>query len=586
MVDSEANVVDSEAHVVDSDAHVVHSEAPEQDSEMDQKFQSSTSEHNLRTVQSLPTIQPSRAHSATPSRRIPGQDIGQCVVCRNMMQMYLQQNPMGKTPFAKLVRDDFAQDVCTAPTTCAFHKTEKRRMDILLHILRGRDAGKRFDALYDEVSRMDKASAKEEKAYMNSLVARYEAKYEGTVQSVRMSLLEESDRIISFWGSQVDDMDAEIEQAISTLEEKHVEEMQRHFMKLAKEAEESRPHYTGTLLQLMETEPKLWGARRFNDAQRLADAGKMLEAAQRTGHELTVEKRTQRKIAQKLCEQARLMDAVVDKMKAHRRQQVVGKQGDRERLQARVRLALTKLQREQRNELRKLTAFVQVQVTKARNLIANVKPDRSKPKHVLYEERKWPTFASGGQSQEYLDVPESTLDFFCDIVFPPPPRALSAGRAATPKAKVPTSRPSSADSGRSPYSNPRTLGKRKPSRGPSVRTQPCDNCGGKINRLCTLPAEEDQTTRLLLQVNPYDTPVLTSTSDFSLYPPQPKGGPPKPPDLGVITRGKAALGYFCCWECARQWNKKNSPTFVQSRRDLVIDLLSTKSFEPITVPMK
>merc|ERR1719213_764774 len=87
----------------------------------------------------------------------------------------------------------------------------------------------------------------------------------------------------------------------------------------------------------METEPKLWGARRFSDAQRVADAGKMLEAAQRYGHDLTVERRTQRKIAHKLCEQARLMDAVVEKMKQHRRQQVVAKQADRDRLQSRVR---------------------------------------------------------------------------------------------------------------------------------------------------------------------------------------------------------------------------------------------------------
>lgn len=92
-----------------------------------------------------------------------------------------------------------------------------------------------------------------------------------------------------------------------------------------------------------------------------------------------------------------------------------------------------------------------------------------------------------------------------------------------------------------------------------------------------LPTEEDQTTRLLLQVNPYDTAVLTATSEVALYPPVPKGGEPSPtaPKPGA----KGALGYFCNWECARQWNAKNSPAFVRSRRDLVIDLLATKAGE-------
>ena len=48
----------------------------------------------------------------------------------------------------------------------------------------------------------------------------------------------------------------------------------------------------------------------------------------------------------------------------------------------------------------------------------------------------------------------------------------------------------------------------------------CDFCGGKIRSLCLLPGEEDQTTRLLLAVNPYDTDVLTATGEQALHPPQ------------------------------------------------------------------
>merc|ERR1719375_3132892 len=174
---------------------------------------------------------------------------------------------------------------------------------------------------------MDKNSAAEEAAFMRALVARYEAKQAAAIENVKQALLEESDRLISFWGSQVEDLDAEIEQAIQSLEGKHVEEMQSHFVELAAEANKSRPHYTGTLLELKDT-------------------------------------------AQKLCEQARLMDAVVEKMKQHRRQQVVTKQKDRERLQSRIRLALARLAREQRDEMVRLKKFVQVLVLKARGLIA------------------------------------------------------------------------------------------------------------------------------------------------------------------------------------------------------------------------
>jgi hypothetical protein len=308
----------------------------------------------------------------------------------------------------------------------------------------------------------------------------------------------------------------------------------------------------------------------------------MLEAAQRYGHELTVERRTQRKIAHKLCEQARLMDAVVEKMKQHRRQQVVAKQADRDRLQSRVRLALTKLAREQRDELRRFSAFLTVQVSRMRNIIANAKPESSKgDRNPLYETKIWPTYSAGANviPQDYLDVPESTVEVFMQYIWP----ARSSSLTKSPSA---TQRPASAGSSsvKSPYNNSRTLtGRRTREKSENLRSQMCDFCGGKIRTLCLLPGEEDQTTRLLLAVNPYDTPVLTTTGEQALHPPQVKGGPPKPPDIAAITRGKTALGYFCQWSCARQWNQKNSPAFVRSRRELVIDLLSSKPMAPVTV---
>jgi hypothetical protein len=306
----------------------------------------------------------------------------------------------------------------------------------------------------------------------------------------------------------------------------------------------------------------------------------MLEAAQRYGHDLTVERRTQRKIAQKLCEQARLMDAVVEKMKQHRRQQVVMKQADRDRLQSRVRLALTKLAREQRDELRRFSSFLSVQVSRMRNVIANAKPmENSKgERHPLYETKIWPTYSAGANviPQDYLDVPESTAEVFLQYIWPP--RASSITKSPSGQ------RPASAGSVKSPYNNSRTLtGRRSREKSENLRSQTCDFCGGKIRTLCLLPGEEDQTTRLLLAVNPYDTAVLTATGEQASHPPQVKGGPPKAPDLAAITRGKTALGYFCTWQCARQWNQKNSPAFVRSRRELVIDLLSQKPMAPVTL---
>merc|ERR1719313_177993 len=533
------------------------------------------------------TVKPLRPRAESASRsmraaRAPNEDLSECAVCRRVMQMFLQSSTVGKTPFAKLVRDDFLPDAgpilpsgVAASSVCRFHSLEKRRLDILLHIYRGKEKGQRYEALYDEVGRLDKNGQSEERAYFRRVTARYEAKHVTSVESVKLSLLEESDRLISFWGAQVEDMDAEIESAISSLEGKHVDEMQRHFAKLAAEAEKSKPHYTGTLLQLMETEPKLWGARRFNDAQRVADAGKTLEAAQRYGHDLTVERRTQRKIAHKLCEQARLMDAVVEKMKQHRRQQVVAKQADRDRLQSRVRLALTKLAREQRDELRRFSAFLSVQVSRMRNVIANAKPmDSGKgDRHPLYETKIWPTYSAGPNviPQDYLDVPESTVEVFVQYIWPQRSSSLTKSPSGTGQ------RPASAGSVKSPYNNPRTLtGRRSREKSENLRSQMCDFCGGKIKNLCLLPGEEDQTTRLLLAVNPYDTAVLTTTGEQALHPPQVQGGAPKLPDLAAITRGKTALGYFCTWQCARQWNQKHSPAFVRSRRELVIDLLSTK----------
>jgi hypothetical protein len=108
--------------------------------------------------------------------------------------MYLNSSTVGKTPFAKLVRDDFLPDAGPilpsgqpASTMCRFHSLEKRRLDILLHIYRGKEKGQRYEALYDEVGRLDKNGVAEERAYFKRVTARYEAKHVTSVASVKDS---------------------------------------------------------------------------------------------------------------------------------------------------------------------------------------------------------------------------------------------------------------------------------------------------------------------------------------------------------------------------------------------------------------
>jgi len=109
----------------------------------------------------------------------------------------------------------------------------------------------------------------------------------------------------------------------------------------------------------------------------------------------------------------------------------------------------------------------------------------------------------------------------------------------------------------------------------------CDNCGGRIaqGQVCVLPAEQDQTTQLMLEMTAYDAPKLCTSSHLAAQPYPVKAD--LRPDVG---RGrKRALGYFCTWECARAWNAKESPACVQSRRDLVIDLLAARPLAPIQI---
>ena len=114
--------------------------------------------------------------------RVPGEDLGECAMFRRVMQMYLNSSTQGKTPFAKLVRDDFLPDAgpilptgLPASNLCRFHKLEKRRLDILLHIYRGKEKGQRYEALYDEVGRLDRNGAAEERAFFRRVTERYEA---------------------------------------------------------------------------------------------------------------------------------------------------------------------------------------------------------------------------------------------------------------------------------------------------------------------------------------------------------------------------------------------------------------------------
>merc|ERR1719262_275628 len=177
------------------------------------------------------------------------------------------------------------------------------------------------------------------------------------------------------------------------------------FKEIEKSYENKKPHYSTALLELFDSEPKMMKSRAFNEALRVIDAGKVIERAENDKFHSDLAREKSLKVSWKVCQQMRQFNGVVDKMQRHRRQKQAQRETDKGRLRLRVHAGMQRLERDQREELRKLRQYLQKHCFRVRKLVesAGVKHGVRTP---LYESRSRMPFNRAPQAIQVEDNPQ------------------------------------------------------------------------------------------------------------------------------------------------------------------------------------
>lgn len=465
------------------------------------------------------------------------------------------------------------------------------------------EQNERPEVLYHQVAQMDTADETELEAFQNAVQEIILARQRATLVEVRKALLGEARTLVELWDAEAIDLDQRIEQGILELQSRQGKDLSEEFFRIEQAYVDKRPHFSTALLELFDAEPKMRKARAFNEALRAIEAGKTIERAENDGFRADLEREKSLKLSWKVCQQVRQMNGVVDKMQRHRRQREAQREIDKGRLKLRVHAAMQRLERDQREEVRRLRQFLQKHVFRVRKLVESAgqkhglrPPLYEAPARIAFNKRE-----SLSQSDESVSVRKAPLPTEGDF------QRLVLGDEEQRRASKKGSRrsfemddPSSLGEGEPASEPPSGVGDvmasqqiRRPKSAPLGQRQrsnagtKCDWCGRRTLDPCVLPDEGDAPSTVMKAMSPYDFPVALSLGNLqaqaqpSLAPKPSLRGEPMPTtqellDLteapGRSRMGNKGICSCCSWRCCRLWNQKNSPPYLRTRRDLAIDL--------------
>lgn len=543
----------------------------------------------------------------------------------------------GTNGFLRLIQQDFcpkatknhmdqqALEVGPDRRFCRFHQEASRRYQLLWRVRKHAALNERPAGLYKEMAQMDTNAEAGTENFLNALQEVVSQRQQVTLAEVRKALLGEAQTLYELWDAEAMDLDQRIEQGIVELQRRQHDhlcnEMTGAFAEIERSFENKRPHHSTALLELFDTEPKMCKARAFNEALRVIDAGKVIERAEHVTFQSDLERQKSLKLSWKVCQQMRQFNGVVDKMQRHRRQKQAQRDTDKGRLRLRVHAAMQRLERDQREELRKLRQHLQKHCFRMRKLVesAGVK-HYSRPK--LYEVPARMPFNQHRQSaltpdQMVQDEPAPVDADFQRLIlgaegepqgelhrreFGDVQEIQSAEPAGEPPSKTDSSidipsnildadttakesRPKSAPSSQRLAHSSSHPGKR------TIAAGRCDWCGRRYLDACVLHAESDAPSQILSTVCPYDVPVALSLGNLQMQAqtmPKPVKGTEKLPTTselrniaqqqgsgmqsGSLQMDLQPLCSCCSWRCCRLWNQKHSPPYLRTRRDLAVDL--------------
>jgi len=488
---------------------------------------------------------------------------------------------------------------------CRFHEGYKRRYDILKYLVACVLKGQRLDALYAEIASMDVAEKIETQKFLQTTYMCIKDRQAETFQKVKKALFNEQHSLTNFWRAQVQDLDTNISQSIEEFQKRQAQELADEYQQVEKTYDQKRAHFSTKLLELWDQEPKLCNARAFNEARNIIFKGKLEEERQKQRFLKEIERQKALRLSWKVSQQMRQLNGVVDKMQRHRRQQEASREIEKSRLACRMKAALVRLERDQKEEIRRLSIYLEQHCFRMRHLVESQSrkpdPDQVQERKPLYMPRHDVSFMQPLDNSLYY--PKCTRNEFVQIIFPASPRGMLGGsRASSPTSKADGHETLSSDAKTIKERDASTEHKerQRPQTASSLRPvkQNCDWCR-RISKgpPCVLTEESDATTHFIREMDSYDFPMaLTVQGEIckdvnATLEPAPKPIPerykPEAPRksrknvplsklMDNVASGRA-LCKCCSWACCRLWNEKYSPPYLRGRRSLTIDLLKSKS---------
>ena len=227
----------------------------------------------------------------------------------------------------------------------------------------------RYEALYDQLSLIEQVELKCCDWLLGDIKEDISSKQLTTRSEVKESLIREAKRLTDLWDAQVTDLDTQIAHSIGDLQKRQSQELAHTFDNLEDDYKKRRPHFSSSLLELFQAEPRMCGARAFREALKVVDAGKRLEQVQTMKFQRDLEREKSLKLSWKICQQTKQSNGVVDKMLRFRRREEANRETDRERLKGRVKTALSRLEKIQRQALVVMRAPFLQHVYRVRHIV-------------------------------------------------------------------------------------------------------------------------------------------------------------------------------------------------------------------------
>eukprot|EP00392_Amoebophrya_sp_AT5.2_P001727 g1729.t1 len=348
--------------------------------------------------------------------------VSECPICRTLCETYAASLVAEKSqisPFDRLVAQDFlpAKELAGGTKFCRFHTYWKKRFDVLSFINKGLRENIRYEALYDVLASMDTQAKASIEWLISDIKSEVEGKQVATRGEVRSSLIREARRLTDLWDAQVEDLDTQIAYSIGDLQSRQAQDLAFEFENLERNYGKKKPHYSSALLELFQQEPRMKSAGAFNEALKVVDAGKKLEQVQTMRFKREIEREKSLKLSWKVCQQTRQINGIVDKMQRHRRKEEANRETDRERLKSRVKTALQRLEKVQRQALVVMRPPFLQHIYRVRHLVeieSKKDPGYEGPGQVSFRTRDTDDF---GRDVRVVDsFPESSSETFYTLI--------------------------------------------------------------------------------------------------------------------------------------------------------------------------